>query len=649
MLSEQIAPPEERICHCGQPSTGPESVSAQEAVEGFLAVARPRPIWTLVCNVSNLKGLGSYRIVWNITPLDSNPPSRTASAAFAAKAAILRGARFVSDLRRPVRRLGHNRQSDYPELLADLKSPLWTVESVVENSLQFGKVQNLRKACSRLHLVEIPAGQTFSFWKQVGRAKVSAGYARGRELRQGCLIPSVGGGLCQLSNSLYDLALQSGCEIVERHPHSKVVPGSAAEHGRDATVFWNYVDLRFRPRQNILITSTLAKNDLVLRFWGKQRLVLPASGEPAIRKASFINTCTDCGVSECFRHVPSQSSRSYRHTSFLVEECWPEFAEYVSQIKLETDDLFLPCQFSFRTVGRYEWNSKGYRRTVAANAQTLLAMAKSRLIRNSLPPVAAQVERSQALADYYGKRLSIDTSYLYVAQSLLPFLWHRGDLGGRAFSVLMTRPPLQILHQQLDNLVTQFPERKTFQEFRASAWIAEAEAEALEQAEQIITPHLQLANLFAQKSKLLGWKLPAIKNREPGPHIVFPGPALARKGAFEVRDAVKRLDRPVLVLSATVESKDFWSGIQLVSKSDEWLSHAAVVIQPAWIENNPRPLLRALAAGIPVIATPECGIGAHPLLTLVAAGDAKALRDELQRTLSEERGFAVPLLAASHS
>jgi glycosyltransferase involved in cell wall biosynthesis len=210
----------------------------------------------------------------------------------------------------------------------------------------------------------------------------------------------------------------------------------------------------------------------------------------------------------------------------------------------------------------------------------------------------------------------------------------------------MTRPPLRNLHQQLDKLATQFPERKTFQEFRASAWMAEAEAEALEQADQIITPHFQLASLFAQKSKLLDWKLPDIKNRESGSHIVFPGPSLARKGAFEVRDAVKHLDRPVLILSGAVESKDFWSGIQLVSKSDEWLSQAAVVIQPAWIENNPRPLLRALAAGLPVIATPECGIGAHPLLTLVAAGDAKALRDELQRILSEKRGFTIPLLAA---
>jgi hypothetical protein len=552
------------------------------------------------------------------------------SVVFAAKTVVLRGVRSVSDLTQPVRRLGHTRQADYPELLAECKSPLWTAESGVESSLQFGKVQNLRKACLRLHEVEIPAGETFSFWKQVGKARVSAGYARGRELRQGCLIPSVGGGLCQLSNSLYDLALQSGCEILERHAHSVAVPGSAAEQGRDATVFWNYVDLRFRPRQNTLITSVLTRNELVLRFWGRQRLISIGGLQSETRKASFINTCTDCGVSGCFRHVLPQASKFSDRTAFLVEECWPEFEQYARQIMSEMDDLFLPYRSRFKATGRYEWNNEGYRRTIAANRPTLFAMAKSRFrINRGLPPVAVQVARSQAVADYYSDRLSIDTSHLYVAQSLLPFLWQRGDLGGRTFSVLMTRLPLRALHHQLDAWAAQFPERKTFQEFRASAWMPEAEAEALEQADQIITPHFQLASLFPLKSKLLAWKFPRVKNGQRGSHIVFPGPALARKGAFEVRDAVQHLDGPLGVLNRTVESENFWNGVQLVSMSDDWLSHAALVIQPAFIENNPRPLLRALAAGVPVIATPECGLGAHPLLTLVPAGDAEALRDEI--------------------
>jgi hypothetical protein len=554
---------------------------------------------------------------------------------FVAKAAVLRGARSVSDLTRPVRRLGHTSPDLYPELLAQCSSPLWTAESQVEKSLQFGKVQNLRKACLRLHLIEIPAGEVFSFWKQVGKARASAGYARGRELRQGCLIPSVGGGLCQLSNSLYDLALQSGCEIIERHAHSAVVPGSAAEQGRDATIFWNYVDLRFRPKQNILITAALTKDELAVRFWGAQRLVSIGGYQPATRQVSSVNTCTDCGVSACFRHVPEEILKVDGQAAFLIDECWPEFDEFAIATRSDVDDLFLPYRSSLKPAGRYQWNNAGYARTISANAQTLFVAAKARLgLNGNLPPVTGQIARSQTLADYYGERLAIEASHLYVAQSLLPFLWRRGDLGGRTLSVLMTRLPLRALHAQLDALAERFPERKTFQEYRAPSWMVEAEADALQYATNIVTPHSMLASLFPHKTTRLEWKLPQVRHVIPGPCIVFPGPALARKGACEVRDALQGLDHPLLVLNGqAAESDYFWEGLPLASNAADWLGQAAVVVQPAFIENNPRPLLRALAAGIPVIATPECGIDAHPLLTLVPAGNVEALRNSIEKAM----------------
>ncbi len=568
---------------------------------------------------------------------------------FSAKASVLRGARFVSDLTQPVRRFRHGMQADYPILLAECRSPLWTAESMVERSLQLGKVQNLRKACARLHLAEVPAGETFSFWKQIGKAKRSAGYVRGRELRQGCLIASVGGGLCQLSNTLYDLALKCGFEIVERHAHTSVVAGSAAEQGRDATIFWNYVDLRFRPEQVVLFTAVLSKDEVIVSCWGKQGLVPIDNHKPAARQSSSVNTCTDCGVTECFRHVESTMADaktgvsaghtdfpSAGHRAFLIEECWPEFETFVAQTRTASDELFLPFHSNVWKQPRYQWTSNGFSRVVAANFQTALATLSSRLgPSKKLTPIARQLQRSQDLADYYGGRLSISASNIYVAQSLLPFLWRQGDLGGRSFSVLMTRLPLYALHKKLDDLVLKFPERKTFQEFRAPAWMLDAEAEALEQADRIITPHIAFARLFPLKTVWLDWKLPAVKRGSRGSCIVFPGPSLARKGAYELLDAVRGLDSSLLVLNAqTVESTQFWSGVQLADASGDWLHQAAVVVQPAFIENNPRPLLRALAAGVPVIATPECGIEAHPLLTLVPPGDAEALRDAIRNTIS---------------
>jgi len=558
---------------------------------------------------------------------------------------ILRGIRSVSDLTHPVRQLGRG-SAAHPILLAESSSSLWTDQSEVENSLQFGKVQNLRKACHRLHGVEVPAGQVFSFWKQIGRARRSAGYALGRELRQGCLIPSVGGGLCQLSNSLYDLALQSGCDIIERHGHSAVVPGSAAEQGRDATVFWNYVDLRFRPKQSILITAILNREKLVVRFWGKQKLASIGGTQASMHPASPVNTCTDCGVSECFRHSPAKSAKSEGRVAFLIEECWPEFENFVLKARTGHDDLFLPYSSKLKQIERYKWSAEGYARTISANKQTLFAAAKARLHRSDhLPPVASQLARSQLLADFYGNRLSIDITHLYVAQSLLPFLWRGGELGGRRFSVLMTRLPLRTLHLQLNALAARFPGRKTFQEFRAPSWMVDAEAEALHEAQQIITPHAALATLFPHKTKRLKWKLPQIAPVQGGDRIVFPGPALARKGACEIRDALGGLDHQLMVLnSGATESEHFWDGIHLAGNSGDWIRQAAVVVQPAFVENNPRPLLRALAAGVPVIATRECGIDAHPLLEFVSAGNVEALKDAIEGVMSKR--ITQPLVPA---
>ena len=548
---------------------------------------------------------------------------------------MLRRMRSVSDLTHPVPRLQHGKTTKYPILLAESRSPLWTAESSVESRLQFGKVQNLRKACESLHTTEVPAGRVFSFWKQVGRATKTSGYAKGRELRQGCLIPTTGGGLCQISNALYDLALRCECEIVERHGHTAVLPGSPAELGRDATVFWNYVDLRFRPQQPLLMTAVLSRDELIVSFWGQQGHVSVGAVSAEPRKSATVNTCTDCASVQCFRHARPDSSKHSGRAAFLIEECWPEFAAFAGKEKSAEDELFLPFRSRVAQVVRYRWDPTGYARVISADFPTLMSSLKARFAPDGKPIIAHQISQSESLARYYGERLPVDASYVHVAQTLLPFLWRSGHLGGRKFSVFMTRLPLEILHKKLDDLVIEYPERKTFQEFRAPEWMVEAEAEALEQADRIITPHALLARLFPSRTTRLEWKLPAVRSGRRGECVVFPGPSLARKGAFEVRDSLRQLGYPLLVLNTrAAESKHFWEGVPMSEVSSDWLQHANVVIQPAFIENNPRPLLRALASGIPVIATPECGIEAHPLLTLVPTGNRQALADALQATIS---------------
>lgn len=566
---------------------------------------------------------------------NSGNPTRFSTAIFFTKVMLLRSLRRWSDFIKPLQRFGPGRLSDYPVLLAESRSPLWTAESQVETTLQFGKVQNLRKACSKLHLIAVPEGQIFSFWKQVGKARKSAGYARGRELRQGCLIPTVGGGLCQLSNHLYDLALRSACNVIERHAHTAVVPGSAAELGRDATVFWNYVDLRFSPKQDILITTWLSRDELILSFRGKQTLGEIEEHKAEARPAQEVKTCTDCGVTSCFRHIPSIGTSRSAKSAFLIEECWPEFNEFTNQVKADKDDLFIPWHSTrLHYFPRYNWDAGEHSKIIAANATTILSSVKARFGQSEhVPAIAVQMSRSQELAKYYGERLSPSVANLYVAQTLLPFLWRSGDLGGRRFSVFLTRWPMYLLHQRLDSLATRFPQRATFREFRAPEWMVEAEAEALEHAETVITPHAFIADLIPHKVQSLDWKMPKAIQHPRGSCIVFPGPTVARKGAYELRQSLEGIKEKLLVLGNNLESQEFWFGFNLSGNAKDWIRQALLVVHPAFVENAPRHLLRALSAGIPVIATPECGITRHPHLTLVPSGDEGALRRAVSEVL----------------
>ncbi|MBO8157262.1 MAG: VanW family protein [Bacillaceae bacterium] len=114
--------------------------------------------------------------------------------------------------------------------------------------LQEKKITNLKIASSQIDGVVIKPGETFSFWKLVGKPTRKKGYIEGMLLSQGEVITGIGGGICQLANLLYWMALHTPMEVVERHHHSfDPFPddGRVLPFGSGAGVFYNYVDLRF--------------------------------------------------------------------------------------------------------------------------------------------------------------------------------------------------------------------------------------------------------------------------------------------------------------------------------------------------------------------------------------------------------------------
>jgi vancomycin resistance protein VanW len=112
-----------------------------------------------------------------------------------------------------------------------------------------GKRINVALAAPAFDGLLLAPGQPLSFWRTLGRVTEEKGFRHGMELRGGCITPSLGGGLCLISNALFALAAELGWTILERHGHSleAVPPPSGQVWGLDATAFWPYVDLRVVP------------------------------------------------------------------------------------------------------------------------------------------------------------------------------------------------------------------------------------------------------------------------------------------------------------------------------------------------------------------------------------------------------------------
>ncbi|HEX8167894.1 MAG TPA: VanW family protein [Beijerinckiaceae bacterium] len=568
-------------------------------------------------------------------------PSRLDVAVFGAKATAFRALRTLKEVlawREAARRHAPADALRDAPVVARVRSPLWSGPAGArEYALTAGKIQNLRLALAGIDGVVVPAGEAFSFWKQVGRASRWRGFVEGRELREGCLVRSVGGGLCQLSNALYEAALAAGFEIVERHAHSRMVPGSRAALGRDATVFWNYVDLRFRSRKAFRIEARLTSRHLEVLFRAEPGAAERAAPGPEADGRAAANDCTTCGEIRCHLNDPEIGTVARRPTAWLVDGSSPEFSGLLAREATRDDALFLPMRRPARA--RYAW-PEGRCGTEATAAVTALrrafalrrAPAQGRALQSRLLAFDA------ALAGAYARKLSHLHTRAVVAQNLLPHLWIMGALAGRSFDVLVDRWPMAELQRRLDGALAAHPESPTLGDFRAPPDLVAAEAEALAAAEKLYTPHRAIAAFLGGRAVVLDWAMPAVTKpvARGGRTVLFPASALGRKGAYELREAMRGLDAELLVAGGAKEHDgDFWAGLPVRPPGGAAPPEKlAAVVLPATIEHQPRALLRALAAGIPVIATQACGLGERPGVVTVPELDAAALRRALERVLA---------------
>ncbi|MBN7772314.1 VanW family protein [Clostridium aminobutyricum] len=134
----------------------------------------------------------------------------------------------------------------FPSIIHQHKSLLLRQLKEVDMQYQYNKIINLKIAAKKLNGLVILPGETFSYWKTIGKPSAKKGYVDGMVLNGGNFKSGMGGGLCQMSNLIYWMTLHTPLTIVERYRHSfDVFPDSnrTLPFGSGATCVYPYRDL----------------------------------------------------------------------------------------------------------------------------------------------------------------------------------------------------------------------------------------------------------------------------------------------------------------------------------------------------------------------------------------------------------------------
>ena len=137
-----------------------------------------------------------------------------------------------------------------PHLIYAHNSPIRRTLGQVDPRLQDNKAVSLGLAAPCVNGILLRPGETFSFWRLVGRCTQKRGFLPGMVLHNGVPKEGVGGGMCQFTNLLHWMALHSDLTITERHHHDgyDLFPdfGRQVPFGVGTSILYNYLDYRLR-------------------------------------------------------------------------------------------------------------------------------------------------------------------------------------------------------------------------------------------------------------------------------------------------------------------------------------------------------------------------------------------------------------------
>ena len=148
----------------------------------------------------------------------------------------------------------------FPDLLATF--------STKYQASNVNRTTNLKLAAKKVNGTVLLPNQEFSYNKKLGERTVAAGYKEAATFSNGKVVDGLGGGICQISSTLYDAVVMANLNVTVRRNHQFVT--SYVPAGKDATVVWGSQDFKFvnTRKYPIKITATVQGGIATIQIWG---------------------------------------------------------------------------------------------------------------------------------------------------------------------------------------------------------------------------------------------------------------------------------------------------------------------------------------------------------------------------------------------
>ena len=185
-----------------------------------------------------------------------------------------------------------------------------------------GRVENLRIASGYINGTLLMPGEEFSYNNTIGPTTPERGYKEANTYVGSKIVPGYGGGVCQVSSTLYRAVIQANIRSTERRNHSMTV--GYAKPGLDATVAAGYIDYKFVNTYDfpIYIEGYLSGNQVVFNIWGNKEAM---GGKTYELVNEILETYTygteevqDPTLTEGTRVVTSSGSNGCKANGYLI-------------------------------------------------------------------------------------------------------------------------------------------------------------------------------------------------------------------------------------------------------------------------------------------------------------------------------------------